>query len=91
MEEHLIKRLSLEELDEKMLRRAYRDVDFKTALIRLNGKRYQASQSLAGQKKVQLRWPFDDESAVTIWRNGECYAQNTGAVFEKNICAGSRY
>lgn len=71
MEEHLIKRLSLEELDEKMLRRAYRDVDFKTALIRLNGKRYQASQSLAGQKKVQLRWPFDDESAVTIWRNGE--------------------
>jgi transposase InsO family protein len=70
MEEHLIKRLSLETLEEKMQRRAHRDVDFKTSLIRLNGKRYQASQNLAGEKRVQVRWPFDDESAVNIWRNG---------------------
>lgn len=70
MEEHLIERLSLEVLDEKMQRRAYRDVDFKTALIRLNGKRYQASQELAGAKRVQVRWPFDDEAAVNIFRNG---------------------
>lgn len=70
IEEHLIERLSLETLEQKMQRRAYRDVDFKTALIRLNGKRYQASQNLAGEKRVQVRWPFDDESAVNIFRNG---------------------
>ena len=70
MEEHLIERLSLETLEQKMQRRAYRDVDFKTSLIRLNGKRYQASQGLAGERRMQLRWPFDDESAVNIWRNG---------------------
>ena len=70
MEEHLIERLSLETLEQKMQRRTYRSVDFKTSLIRLNGKRYQASQNLAGQKRVQVRWPFDDESAVNIWRNG---------------------
>lgn len=70
MEEHLVERLSLQELDEKMQRRAHRDIDFKTALIRLNGKRYQASQSLAGERRVQVRWPFDDESAVNIYRNG---------------------
>jgi transposase InsO family protein len=70
MEEHLIERVSLETLNEKMQRRAYRDVDFKTALIRLNGKRYQASQSLAGERRVQVRWPFDDESAVNIFRKG---------------------
>jgi putative transposase len=69
-EEHLIERLSLETLEQKMQRRAYRDVDFKTAVIRLNGKRYAASQGLAGEKRVQLRWPFDDESAVNIWRKG---------------------
>lgn len=70
VEEHLIKRLSLETLEQKMQRRTYRDVDFKTALIRLNGKLYQASKSVAGVKRVQVRWLFDDESAVNIWRDG---------------------
>ncbi|MGH9624783.1 MAG: DDE-type integrase/transposase/recombinase, partial [Bryobacteraceae bacterium] len=70
VEEHLIERLPLETLEQKMQRRAYRDVDFKTALIRLNGKRYQASQNLAGAKRVQVRWPFDNETAVNVWRNG---------------------
>ena len=55
----------------KMQRRTYRDVDFKTALIRLKGNRYQASQNLAGERRVQVRWPFDDESAVNIWRRGK--------------------
>jgi len=70
MEENLIERLSLETLEQKMQRRTFRDVDFKTSLIRLNGKRYQASQKLAGEKKVQVRWAFDDESAVNIFRKG---------------------
>lgn len=71
MEEHLVERLSLQTLDEKMQRRASRDVDFKTALIRLNGKHYQASRRLAGVRKVQARWPFNDESAVNIFQDGK--------------------
>ena len=49
--------------------RARRTVDSKTALIRLEGKRYQASRELGG-KRVQVRWPFDDDSAVNIWQSG---------------------
>jgi hypothetical protein len=49
--------------------RARRTVDTKTALIRLDGRRYQASRSLAG-KRLQVRWPFDDVSALNIWQSG---------------------
>lgn len=49
--------------------RSRRTVDTKTALIRLNGKRYQASQHLGG-KRVQVRWPYDDESHLNIWQDG---------------------
>ena len=69
-EENLINRVSLEHIEQCLQLRAYRDVNFKTALIQLNGKRYQASQTFAGVKKVQVRWPFDDESAINIWREG---------------------
>lgn len=68
-EEGSIKRLSLEKIQQCMQLRARRTIDAKTALIRLNGKRYQASRSFAGTR-VQIRWPFDDDSAVSIWRNG---------------------
>ena len=68
-EEASIKRLSLEELHQCMQLRDRRTIDSKTALIRLDGKRYQASQNLAG-KRVQVRWPFDDDSAVNVWRDG---------------------
>lgn len=69
LEEERIKRLSLERIHESLQLRTRRKVDTKTALIRLNGKCYQASQSLAGLR-VQVRWPFDDESHVNIWREG---------------------
>jgi hypothetical protein len=68
-EEDLIERLSLEDIERCIQLRRYRKVDTKTALIRLDGKRYQASRSLAG-KRVQVRWPFDDDSAVNIWQDG---------------------
>lgn len=68
-EEGLIKRLSLEEIQRCLQLRARRTIDSRTALIRLEGKRYQASQSLGG-KRVQVRWPFDDDSAVSIWQDG---------------------
>jgi len=72
MEESRITRLSLERLHEAMQLRCRRTVDTKTALIRVNGKRYQAGRNLAGQR-VQIRWPFDDQSAVNIWREGDFY------------------
>lgn len=68
-EEARIKRLSLEEIQRCLQLRRYRKVDSKTALIRLEGKRYQASQNLGG-KRVQVRWPFDDDSTVNIWQHG---------------------
>jgi len=68
-EESSIKRLSLEEIQRCMQLRARRTIDSKTALIRLGGKRYQASQHMGG-KRVQVRWPFDDDSAVNIWQDG---------------------
>lgn len=68
-EEDSIKRLSQEEIQRCMQLRTRRTVDTKTALIRLDGRRYQASRSLAG-KRLQVRWPFDDISAVNIWQSG---------------------
>jgi putative transposase len=68
-EEDSINRVSVEKLQQSMQLRTYRTVDDKTALIRLDGKRYQASKHLAGQK-VQVRWPFDDHSTISIWKGG---------------------
>jgi hypothetical protein len=68
-EEERIERISQEKIQQCLQLRARRTVHTKTAQIKLNGRCYQASQSQAG-KRVQLRWPFDDESAVNIWRNG---------------------
>jgi len=68
MEEGLVQRISFEQLHEAMQLQVRRKIDNRTALIRLNGKHYQASKHLAGQR-VQVRWPFDDESAVNIFRD----------------------
>ena len=67
MEEELVERISFEKVHEAMQLQARRKIDGRTALIRLNGKRYQASQHLAGQR-MKIRWPFDDDSAVNIFR-----------------------
>jgi len=69
MEEDLIVRISFEQIYEAMQLETRRMIDGNTALIRLNGKRYQASQQLAGQR-VQVRWPFDDDTAVNIYKGG---------------------
>lgn len=68
-EEESIERLSAERLQQAMQLRNRRTVDAKTALIRLNGKRYQASQYLAG-RRIHVRWPFDDDSALNVWSEG---------------------
>jgi hypothetical protein len=70
-EESLIKRLSLEKIGEGMQRRERRTINERTALIKRGGKLYQASQHLAG-KRMQVRWPFDDDSVLNIWQDGKC-------------------
>jgi putative transposase len=74
MEESLVKRLSLEQIHQALQLRARRTVNKKTALIQLEGRLYQASRELAG-KRVHVRWPFDDESAVNIWLDGSFQEQ----------------
>lgn len=67
MEEQLIERIPIEKIHDAMQLRAKRQINEKTALIKLDGRLYQASRTYAGQH-VQIRWPFDDESHVKIYR-----------------------
>jgi hypothetical protein len=69
-EEHLIKRLSFEQIHAGMQLRARRTIDNKTALIKLDGRKYQASRDLSGLR-LQVRWPFNDNSAVNVFRNSK--------------------
>jgi putative transposase len=68
-EEKSIERLSLEKIWQGMQRRERRIINERTALIKRGGKCYQASRHLAG-KRVQVRWPFDDDSVLNIWQEG---------------------
>lgn len=69
-EEDTIARVPPEKLHEALKMRANRTVDFKTALIRLDGRRYQASKELGGEK-IQVRWQFDRTDEVEVWKQGE--------------------
>jgi putative transposase len=69
-EEETIERIAPEKLEEALKLRANRTVNFKTAHISLNGRLYQASKELGGER-VQVRWPFDSVDEVEVWRQGE--------------------
>lgn len=69
-EEEFIKRVPPERLQESLKMRRNRTVDFKTSLIRLDGRRYQASKELGGEK-IQVRWQFDRIDEVEVWKQGE--------------------
>lgn len=69
-EEATIKRISPEKLRDALKFRANREVNFKTALVQLNGREYQASKHLGGEK-VQLRWEFDRADEIEIWSEGD--------------------
>lgn len=69
-EEETIKRVAPEILAEALKLRVNRKVNFKTALINLNGRQYQASQGLGGES-VQVRWQFDRLDEVEVWKHGE--------------------
>jgi hypothetical protein len=53
-----------------LMLRCDRKVDRKTATVRLDKKRYQASIALAGEK-VEVRYHFDDALDVEIWQRGK--------------------
>lgn len=69
-QETKIERVAPEEMSEALKLRANRKVNFKTALISLNGLRYQASKALGGEN-IQVRWVFDSTDQVEVWRRGE--------------------
>jgi transposase InsO family protein len=69
-EEGTIKRIAPEKLQDALRMRANRQVNFKTALIQLNGREYQASKHLGGEQ-VQVKWEFDRIDEIEIWREGD--------------------
>ncbi|MBY0294026.1 DDE-type integrase/transposase/recombinase, partial [Patescibacteria group bacterium] len=69
-EEAAIKRVAPEKLAAALRLRANRKVNFRTALISVDGRQYQASKSLAGDD-VQVRWEFDRTDQVEVWKQGE--------------------
>jgi putative transposase len=69
-QEDMLKRVLPEKLAEALKLRANRKVNFKTALINVDGRRYQASKSLAGDN-IQVRWEFDRTDQVEVWKQGE--------------------
>ena len=83
-EEATIKRIAPEKLMDALKLRANRDVNFKTARIQLNGKEYQASKHLGGEK-VQLKWEFDRTDEIEIWREGDFVETARLFVRQENI------
>jgi putative transposase len=69
-EETKIERVPQEKLVAALKLRTNRKVNFKTALISVEGRQYQASKSLAGDD-VQVRWEFDRTDQVEVWKQGE--------------------
>lgn len=69
-EEQKIERVPLKLLAEALKLRVNRKVNFKTALISLNGRHYQASKSLGGER-IQVRFEYDCSDRVEIWRQGD--------------------
>jgi transposase InsO family protein len=69
-EEAKVERVPPEKLAAALKLRANRKVNFKTALISVEGRHYQASKSLAGDN-VQVRWEFDRTDQVEVWKQGE--------------------
>jgi transposase InsO family protein len=65
-----IERVAQERLSEALKLRANRKVNFKTALISVNGLKYQASKRLGGEN-VQVRWEFDTTDRVEVWQQGD--------------------
>lgn len=68
MEENTIERISVDTLIEALKFREKRRVDFKTALVKLNGTMYQASKTVAGEW-IQARWQHVRDAQIEIWKD----------------------
>lgn len=73
-EEDAIKRVDPEKLRNALVMRYKRQVDFKTSLISLEGRKYLASKQLGGQR-VQIRRRFDCFDEVEVWNLGGEYVE----------------
>ncbi len=69
-QEGTIEHVSQERLHEALKLRANRKIDFKTALVRLNGKQFQASKELGGER-IQARWHYECTDEIEIWKGGD--------------------
>lgn len=64
-----IERVSPAQIRRGLMLRCQRTVDKKTAEVRLDKVKYQASAILAGEK-VEVRYHFDDASEIELWQRG---------------------
>lgn len=69
MDKDRIERVSPAEIRRGLMLRCNRQVNRKTATIRLDNAHYQASVNLAGEK-VEIRYHFNDASEIEIWQRG---------------------
>ena len=69
-EEAAIKRQDPEKLRQALKLRYHRPIDFKTSLINLDGRKYQASKEYAGER-VLVRRRFDCIEEIEIWKDGD--------------------
>jgi transposase InsO family protein len=83
-EEELIERVAPEKMVEALKLRVNRKVNFKTALISLDGRHYQASKALGGES-IQVRREFDRIDQVEVWRQGEYVETATLFVAQPDI------
>lgn len=69
-DEHLLKRVTAEEIRRALMLRACRTVNMRTAQIRIDSRCYQASPDLAGAV-VEVRWHANSIDEVEVFRDGK--------------------
>jgi putative transposase len=84
-----IKRVSPAEIRRGLMLRCRRQVNRKTATVRLDNVQYQVSIPLAGER-VEIRYHFNDASEIEIWLRGRMLEVARPAVIAKDIDFGRR-
>lgn len=69
-DEHLVQRVSPEEIRKALMLRATRRVNDKTAMLRIDSQWYQADPAFAGAD-VEVRWQAGKRDQVEIWQDGK--------------------
>jgi putative transposase len=69
-DEHLIQRVTPEDIRKGLMLKEQRVVNSRTSIIRLDNREYQASIELAGGK-VEVKWDVNNEQEVEVWRGGK--------------------